>query len=313
MKKFGLWSTIYLDLRIDCHESFQMKLSVLISCRNSERFLRETLDSVIAQTEHDLEIIVKDGLSTDDSLAIAKSFSDSRIRIISQADQGLADGLLQAFQASSGNYVTQCCASDGYLDPGWLKSAISYLDNNPDISLVCAFPRYMSEDGTLGDISYKWFHKHLPKPRELTYYWINFGLNLPEGNYVMRREVFERSFSNVHYDSVGHPRADAFLQFVYNFFASGRLAAFLPIVANYGRLHKDSLTQNAVRDSVYTIWLLDYHRQRTSLRNQILKFGRIAHQETSQATNFRFSRFMLFWVLAKWKVIHFFAGDGPGR
>ena len=55
-------------------------VSVLINCRNSERYIKEALDSVISQTYSNFEIILIDNQSTDQTKNIVKSYNDSRIK-----------------------------------------------------------------------------------------------------------------------------------------------------------------------------------------------------------------------------------------
>ena len=63
------------------------KVSILIPCYNSERFIAETLDSCIEQTYNNIEIIVVDDGSTDHSLAIVRDYKskDGRVKVISHA------------------------------------------------------------------------------------------------------------------------------------------------------------------------------------------------------------------------------------
>ena len=78
-----------------------MSISVLICCYNGERFLRETLDSVLAQTLPPLEVIVVDDGSTDSSGEIGDSYGDP-VRMISQTNRGLPASRNVAVQAAQG-------------------------------------------------------------------------------------------------------------------------------------------------------------------------------------------------------------------
>ena len=68
------------------------RVSVLIPCYNAGAYLGQALQSVLAQTYRDFEIIVVDDGSTDDSPKILKEYAkkDSRIKIVSQKNQGLS-------------------------------------------------------------------------------------------------------------------------------------------------------------------------------------------------------------------------------
>ena len=84
------------------------KVSILIPCYNSERFIAETLDSCLAQTYSNIEIIIVDDGSTDRSLAIAREnyeSKDRRVRVISQPNTGACKARNNALDHSSGEYV----------------------------------------------------------------------------------------------------------------------------------------------------------------------------------------------------------------
>ena len=75
------------------------KVSILIPCYNSERFIAETLDSCLAQTYHNIEVIVVDDGSTDHSLEFAKDYEnkDRRVKIIYQKNAGSQSGTQNFF------------------------------------------------------------------------------------------------------------------------------------------------------------------------------------------------------------------------
>lgn len=69
-----------IDESVISPKYFQPFVSVIINCFNGEKYLREAIDSVIAQTHHNWEIIFWDNQSTDGSANIVKSYQDSRIK-----------------------------------------------------------------------------------------------------------------------------------------------------------------------------------------------------------------------------------------
>lgn len=83
------------------------KVSILIPCYNSERFIAETLDSCIEQTYNNIEIIVVDDGSTDHSLAIVRDYKskDGRVKVISQPNAGACKARNSALEHSTGEYI----------------------------------------------------------------------------------------------------------------------------------------------------------------------------------------------------------------
>lgn len=82
-----------------------MKFSIIVVSYNPGEKLRETLNSIRKQTFKDYEVIIKDALSTDDSLKCLSEFEDIPIRLISGKDKGIYDGMNIALKEALGEYV----------------------------------------------------------------------------------------------------------------------------------------------------------------------------------------------------------------
>ena len=102
----------------------ESKVSVIIPVYNSEKFLRDSLESVINQTYQDIEIICVNDGSTDNSGEILKEFSD-KIRVITQENQGLASALNAGIDAMNGVWF-KWFSPDDIMYP----KAIEYLINS---------------------------------------------------------------------------------------------------------------------------------------------------------------------------------------
>ena len=98
------------------------EVSVIIPVYNTEQFLEDCLNSVLAQTFTDFEIIAVDDGSTDNSAAIVKRFSakDNRIVIIHQENKGLSEARNTGIKAARGNWIT-FVDSDDMLAPSFLQ------------------------------------------------------------------------------------------------------------------------------------------------------------------------------------------------
>ena len=70
-----------------------MKVSVITICYNSEKSISDTIKSVLSQTHQDLEYIIVDGNSQDDTVHIIRSFASKIDKWISEPDHGLYDAL----------------------------------------------------------------------------------------------------------------------------------------------------------------------------------------------------------------------------
>ena len=89
------------------------KVTVLMPVYNSARFLREALDSILAQTWQDLELLAIDDGSTDRSLEVLHSYRDPRLRIVShQQYSGLTATLNEGIDLAKGEYIARMDADD---------------------------------------------------------------------------------------------------------------------------------------------------------------------------------------------------------
>ena len=111
------------------------KVSVIVPCYNASRYLRECLDSVVAQTLQDIQIICVDDGSTDDTLLILEEYAkkDQRIQIISKANTGYGDSMNCGFDAVEGEYMG-IVESDDFVEPDMFEQLYAAAaKNNLDV------------------------------------------------------------------------------------------------------------------------------------------------------------------------------------
>ncbi len=110
------------------------KVSVITTVYNGENFIEECVNSILGQTFRDFEFIIIDDGSTDKTPELLKSFTDPRIKIIRQENQGLSKSLLAAVNLSQGSLIARLDADDFSL-PERLEKQVRFLDENPDFVL----------------------------------------------------------------------------------------------------------------------------------------------------------------------------------
>lgn len=91
-----------------------MILSIIIPTYNSSKTIRKCLESIIYQSFKDWEVLVIDGLSTDNTIYTAKTYEDNRIRIFSEPDYGIYDAMNKGIKLAKGEWV-YFLGSDDYL------------------------------------------------------------------------------------------------------------------------------------------------------------------------------------------------------
>jgi len=245
-------------------EAVKPRLSVIIPCRNSAKFVRDTLQTISTQTSKDFECIVIDGGSTDGTQEILREYA--WLHTISESDSGYHDALLKGLDLARGEFVTQCCMSDGYISNSWFETAIKSLDENPDCDLVWGYPQSMSEKGNLERIAYPQMRirKPLGRNRMFLHYLVS-GFHLPEINYVVRRSAIDACFRRQPGTVPDNLDFESWLEFENNFHESGRLTLPVSEVVSFGRRHDGSLT-NTQSDQNRKYWERFQTRRRVTRR-----------------------------------------------
>lgn len=117
-------------------------VSVTIPSYNHGRFLPEAIESALSQTYGNIEIVIVDDASTDNSLEIARKYASkhSIIKVYTHpgnVNRGISRTADLAIQKASGVYWTPCC-SDDVLYPEKVETELEYFMENPEVGLVCS-------------------------------------------------------------------------------------------------------------------------------------------------------------------------------
>ena len=115
-----------------------VKISVCMPIYNSSRYISQAIESVLKQTEHDFELLIIDDCSTDGTGEIAASFSnrDTRIRIIrNETNVGMVNNWNKCIEKANGRYL-KFLFGDDLLEADALEKMATYLDNQPDVTIV---------------------------------------------------------------------------------------------------------------------------------------------------------------------------------
>ena len=114
-------------------------ISIVLPTYNGERFLEQSIDSIVSQTFSNWELIIVDDCSKDHTLEIAKRYEacDRRIRVIhNQTNKRLPASLNIGFREARGDYLTWT-SDDNIYYPDALEVMNSYLQDNKDYPMVC--------------------------------------------------------------------------------------------------------------------------------------------------------------------------------
>lgn len=106
------------------------KVSIITVCFNSEKTITDTIKSVVEQDYDNIEYIIIDGLSNDNTLSIVNEYSDRIAKIISEKDKGMYDALNKGIDLASGDIIGILNADDFYIDSTIISKVVQEMNSN---------------------------------------------------------------------------------------------------------------------------------------------------------------------------------------
>ena len=186
------------------------KLSVIVPVYNTEKYLRECVDSILAQTFTDFELILVDDGSTDGSGTICDEYAkqDERIQVIHQENGGVTRARKNGAAVSKGEYVTYV-DSDDWIDPETYQDIMVHVSNyGVDVAVFAmsiekSRPVIIRNYADVGFYSKEMMQK-LIYPRMLFDYSINCsGMIASLCNKIIRRDILLNAIFGIS-DSCGY-------------------------------------------------------------------------------------------------------------
>ena len=139
-------------------------VSILIPAHNAEQWLKETIKSVMSQTWENIEIIMVDDGSIDNSLEIARSFASDKVKVIRQENAGAAAARNRAFEASKGGFI-QYLDADDLLAPNKIEQQMLRLHQESNKTIASGpffeFTNAIDKGSVKPDEGYKDYEKPL--------------------------------------------------------------------------------------------------------------------------------------------------------
>lgn len=127
------------------------KVSVIMGVHNGQQFLREAIDSVLAQTFCDFELLICDDGSTDTTSEILQEYvkRDPRVRVLTnQVNIGLAASLNRCIDQAKGTYLARMDADDRCAHDRFAVQ-VAFLDNHPEVSVVGTSAFFMDDNSVV--------------------------------------------------------------------------------------------------------------------------------------------------------------------
>lgn len=122
-------------------------VSVIIPCYNAERYIEKCLQSVLHQTYENIEIILIDDASQDNTREIISKIVDSRLNVVyNENNQGIVYCLNKAIKIAQGEYIARLDADD-YMTEDRIKLQVDFLEKNKDLYLIGSNHILIDENG----------------------------------------------------------------------------------------------------------------------------------------------------------------------
>ena len=143
-----------------------MKISIITATYNSGRTISDTMESILMQTFKDIEYIVVDGASTDNTMEIVRSYEKrfgGKMKYASEADKGLYDAMNKGIELATGDIIGILNSDDYYTAPDILEQVAQRLEDK-SIDAVYGDLHYIYDDKPEKCVRYyssKWFRPSL--------------------------------------------------------------------------------------------------------------------------------------------------------
>jgi glycosyltransferase involved in cell wall biosynthesis len=227
-----------------------VKLSFVIPTRNQGRFLRQCIDSCLAQAIPDAEVVVIDGASTDDTREILAGYGE-RVRWISEPDSGQSDAINKGVRTACGEIIAWINSDDYYAGPRAIRQLLAVFESDARVDIAYG-------DGLRVDVNGASLGTYRAKPitrvAEIVTHPAGFVL---QPTLLFRRQLF-LDVGGV--DESLHYTMDYELWI--RMFAAARATRYLPVVIACARYHSDAKSIAAMGKQIREA----YKVKRTSAR-----------------------------------------------
>ena len=163
-------------------------ISIITATFNSAKTLKDTIQSVLRQTNKDFEYLIIDGGSTDETIDIVKSYESEfsgRLKWVSEKDQGIYDAMNKGIKMASGD-VVGILNSDDYFTSDDILQTVDNAFKSHEIDAIYGDIHFIRDGNPQKCIRYY-------SSRMFTPFWLRFGFMPAHPSFYCKREVFERA------------------------------------------------------------------------------------------------------------------------
>jgi len=172
--------------------SDQPLVSVYMVTYNTEKYIGKAIDSVLAQTYTNFELIIVDDGSTDSTASIVSSYNDPRIRYIYKEHKNFASGMNRAIMAAGGKYIIGV-DSDDFIGPDYIEKMVVCAVKNPDADYLYPAKLVLTDefDNPTGGA---WEYMDFPDSSVLPAFLFANGYGpIPNPGSLKKKELFKKA------------------------------------------------------------------------------------------------------------------------
>lgn len=176
-------------------------LSVVIPSYNHEKYIGKAIESVLKQSYKNLELIIIDDGSKDNSIELIKSYKDDRITLIAQENAGAHNAINKGLAMAKGEYLT-ILNSDDIFHTRRFEIMIKEMQKNNNVGFACSYIQVIDSEGNKLDIKEGWKNLEpwtVPHPEKSFKATDDFKLNLimtnfpsTTSNFLFTRDLYEK-------------------------------------------------------------------------------------------------------------------------
>ena len=160
-----------------------MKVSIITVCYNAEKTIEKTINSVLSQSYKNIEFIIIDGNSKDNTMKIVSRYKDSIAKIISENDNGIYDAMNKGINIATGEIIGILNADDTYFDKNVVKRKILVFKDNEKVSGCYSNLIYVTNFNN--KIIRKWNSEVFSINK------IKYGWTIPHPTLFLKKKVYE--------------------------------------------------------------------------------------------------------------------------
>ena len=160
------------------------RVSIITVCFNSAATIRDTIESVLKQAYTEIEYIIVDGGSTDNTMKIIKEYGEKITKVISEPDQGIYDAMNKGIRASTGRAICTLNSDDMYSDSTAVERLVKTMESaNSDT--VFADLVYVNPLNT--DRITRYYDSSRFQPKRLAYGWMP-----AHPTFMVKRDLYDK-------------------------------------------------------------------------------------------------------------------------